>query len=91
MDCIFFDVKKAFDSVPHYSKLAEMDVPLILLRWGKNYLSNCLQYVVLSGELSLWLHVLSGVPQGSIIGSWLFLVYMNDLVNISLFQGCDVC
>ena len=89
----FFDVKKVFDSVPHYSllmKLTELDVPFILLRWVKRYLSNRLQLVVLGGEHSHWLYVLSVVPQGSILGLLLFLVYTNNLVNVSLSQGCEI-
>ena len=49
--------------------------------WFANYLSDRKQRVVLPGAVSYWTYILAGVPQGSIIGPLLFLLYSNDIVN----------
>ena len=68
---IFFDLKKAFDSVPHRSlvdKLQSIGLDQYILRWIVFYLSDRSQYVVLNGERSPTHAVMSGVPQGSVLG-----------------------
>ena len=69
---IFFDLRKAFDSVPHRSlieKLESIGINQYILRWIVLYLSGRSQYVVLNGERPPTLAVISGVPQGSVLGT----------------------
>jgi hypothetical protein len=81
VDVVYLDFSKAFDRVPHnilINQLQSFGFSNKLLSWFKNYLSNRFQRVVINGHESSYLPVLSGVPQGSILGPLLFLYYINN-------------
>ena len=81
--CIFCDISKAFDRVWHKGllfKLQSAGVSGSLLTWFSDYLTDRKQKVVLPGASSSWTSVKAGVPQGSILGTLLFLLCINDIV-----------
>jgi hypothetical protein len=84
---IFCDLRKAFDSCDHeilLRKLSGVGIRGDTLAWFRNYLSNRQQFVTISGHNSSLKLIKLGVPQGSILGPILFLLYFNDLPQSSL-------
>ena len=92
-DAIFLDFRKAFDTVPHAKLLQKLEYYGIdnqIIQWIRSFLTGRSQRVVLDGVFSDEVEVTSGVPQGSVIGPILFLVYINDITdnvksNVRLF------
>ena len=83
-DILYLDLSKAFDKVNHkilLHKLSQMKIRGKINEWINTFLTTRTQYVVVNGQKSEPAHVVSGVPQGTVLGPALFIIYMNNVTE----------
>ena len=82
IDTVYLDFRKKMPHKRLIKKLEGYGIKRILLEWFKNFLNGRQQRVVINGKTSDWTNVLSGIPQGSVLEPILFIIFLNDLLEV---------